>query len=149
VRDIRRPESAEPLVERLTNPRISETGAPVFPTIMDLLIFAAGVGLTVKRRIAVPSTGKAVPYRIFENNQKDGYIFLVALAEKENAAILAVENDDEIIKIFEEYAAGGLEQTATWLNENPTDISGVQSLIAKIQAQIPVTAPPVQNPNPL
>jgi len=90
-----------------------------------------------------------VPYRIFENNQKDGYIFLVALAKKKDAATLAVENDDEIIKIFEEYAAGGLEQIASWLNENATDISGVQALIAKIQAQVPIDAPVVLNPNPI
>lgn len=149
MRDIRRPESSEPLVERLTNPRMSGTGAPVFSTIMDLLIFCAGVGLTTNRRCAVPSTGKAVPYHIFERNQKDGYIFLVALAEKKDATTLAAENDDEIIKIFEEYAAGGLEQIASWLNENATDISGVQALITKIQAQVPIVAPSVQNPSPL
>ena len=28
-----------------------------------------------------------MPYRIFENNQKDGYIFLVALAKKKDAAV--------------------------------------------------------------
>lgn len=149
MRDIRRPDFAEPLVERLTTARVSETGAPVFPTIMDLLIFCAGVGLTTRRRVAVPSTGKAVPYRIFENNQKEGYIFLVALADKKDAAALAQENDDEAARTFEEYAAGGLEEVASWLNENAMDASGVQSLMAKIQAQIPSSVPTNSNPSPI
>ena len=38
---------------------------------MDLLIFAASVGLAANRRTPVPATGKGIPVRIFENNQKD------------------------------------------------------------------------------
>lgn len=149
MRDIRRPDSAEPLVERLTTTRVADTGAPVFATIMDLLIFSAGVGMTIRRRVPVPSSGKAVPFRIFENNQKDGFIFMVALAERKDPAALEHEHEDEAARIFEEYAAGGLEEIASWINDNPLDVSGVQSLMAKIQAQIPATAPVNSNPSPL
>jgi dnd system-associated protein 4 len=149
MRDIRRPEGTEPLVERLTNQQVSGTDAPVFPTIMDLLIFCAGVGLSVSRRSPVASTGKAVPYRIFENNQKEGYIYLVALADKKDPAVLSGEQDEEIAKIFEEYAAAGLEEVELWISANPTDISGVQALIAKVQSRIQVAAPPPFNPSPL
>lgn len=133
MRDIRRPETLEPLVERLTNPQLPETGVPVFGTIMDLLIFAAGVGFAIKRRASVPSSGKAVPYRIFENNQKEGYIFLIALAHFQDSGAIACDKDDATAQIFEEYAAGGLEEIAAWLNEYPSDISGVQPLLSKIQ----------------
>ena len=146
MRDIRRPDSLEPFVERLTTPKLTDTGVPVFPTIMDLLIFCAGVGFSVQRKSTVPASGKAVPVRIFENNQKDGYIFLIALAEKKDPSILAVEHEDEAARIFEEYAAGGLEEVGSWLSANPSDISGVQALIAKIQAKMPVAEIAVQNP---
>jgi dnd system-associated protein 4 len=149
MRDVRRPESLEPVVERLTDPKFTDTGEAIFTTIMDLLVFASGIGLHLKRRTPVPSSGKGIPIRIFENNQNDGYIYLVALADKREPTILATENDDEIVKIFEEYAAAGLEEIALWLRENPTDISGIQTLIAKLQTQIPKATPPVSNPSPV
>jgi len=147
VKDIRRPDAFEPLVERLTNPKLPETGVAVFSTIMDLLIFAAGVGFSKKRRVTVPSTGKAVPYRIFENNQKEGYIFLIALADSQDGTAIASDNDDEAARIFEEYAAGGMEEISSWLNEAPTDISGVQPLLSKIQDLIGSTATTLPDPS--
>lgn len=150
MRDIRRPESLEPIVERLTNPRHSEVGVAVFATIMDLLIFCAGVGFATGRRSSVPSSGKAVPYRVFENNQKEGYIYLVSLAEAKSPEVLAASNDDETVRCFEEYAAGGLQEVASWLAENPMDVSGVQSLLSRLQSQLPeVQSPEGGGPNPV
>lgn len=149
MRDIRRPDSAEPLVERLTNQQRSGTETPVFPTIMDLLIFCAAVGYAKERRKSVPSSGKGVPYRIFENNQREGYIYLLALAAEGDPSILSGERDDEVVRIFEEYAAGGLEEVEAWLSASPTDISGVQVLIARIQAEMDTAPVPPFNPNPL
>lgn len=149
MRDVRRPDALEPVVERLTNARMTDTGSPVFETIMDLLIFAAGVGFEKKRRTPVAGSGKAVPVRIFENNNKEGYIFMVALAEKKDPLVLATEHEDETVRIFEEYAAGGLEEIAAWLAENPTDISGVQALVSKTQAHLPAGATEGKNPSPI
>lgn len=137
MRDIRRPEAFEPIVDRFTNPAYSDIARPVFPTIMDLLIFSAGVGLALGKRIPVPASGKAVPYRIFENNQKEGYIYLVALAHTRDPKLLASELDDEAAKIFEEFAAAGLEELSTWLNASPMDTSGVQTLISQLQKNLP------------
>jgi dnd system-associated protein 4 len=149
MRDIRRLDSSEPLVERLTSPKLPETGIAVFGTIMDLLIFSAGVGFANKRMTPVPSTGKAVPFRIFENNQKDGYIFLIALAHTQDSDAIASQNDDEAARIFEEYAAGGVEEIASWLNETPDDISGVQPLLTKIQDLIKTNVTKLPSPSPL
>ena len=148
MRDIRRPDSTEAIVERLTDAKLTDVGDPVFKTIMELLIFAAGVGFAVGRRTAVPLSGKAVPFRIFQNNQKDGYIFLLALAELKTAECLA-SDDDKVAEIFEEYAATGLEEIGDWLNDNPTDISGVQTLIARIQSRIETQPVVVNDPDPL
>lgn len=149
MRDIRRPDAAEPLVERLTKQQISGTETPIFPTIMELLIFCAGVGLVADKKRPVSSSGKAVPYRIFETNQKEGYIYLVALAATKDASLLSGDKDDEVAKIFEEYAAGGLEEVESWLASNPTDISGVEALISKLQSHMQVAAPPPFNPSPI
>jgi dnd system-associated protein 4 len=149
MRDVRRPDAFEPLVDRLTSAKLTDNGQPVFQTIMDLLIFAASVGLMSRRRVLVPASGKAIPIRIFQNNEKDGYIYLVALAEKKDGSMLSPESDDEIVKTFEEYAAGGLEEIGSWLMENPTDISGVRTLVEKIQAQIPKTPSELASPSPI
>ena len=137
MRDIRRPESLEPIVDRFTNPAFSDISRPVFPTIMDLLIFSAGVGVALGKRNPVPTSGKAVPYRIFENNQKEGYIYLVALAHTRDPKLLASELDDEAAKIFEEFAAAGLEELGNWLNASPMDTSGVQTIISQLQKKLP------------
>lgn len=149
MRNIRRPDNLEPVVERLTNPENTGTRTPVFRTIMDLLIFAAGVGLRHDRHLPVPSSGKEVPIRVFENNQKDGYLYLVALATKQDPAVLEEKNDDEIAKIFEEYAAGGLEQINDWLTKNANDFSGVDTILAEMQNYVPLDPQEVENPNPL
>lgn len=149
MRDIRRPDILEPLVERLTSPKYSETSTPIFATIMDLLIFAAGVGLKCGRRAQVPSSGKGIPMRIFENNQKDGFLYLLALAVVQDSSALETTNDDEIVRIFEEFAAGGLEQIAEWLAKDPQDFSGVETLLAEIQRIVPLESPQVDDPSPI
>ena len=149
MRDIRRLDTFEPLVERLTNPKLPETGTAVFGTIMDLLIFSAAVGFATKRMTPVPSSGKAVPFRIFENNQKDGYIFLIALAHAQDSTAIASEKDDEAARLFEEYAAGGLEEIASWLNAAPDDLSGVQPLLTKIQDIVKTSATRLPDPSPI
>jgi len=143
MRDIRRPDSAEPLIERLTTSGSSDEPA-IFSTIMDLLIFAAGIGFSLKRRSPVPTGGKGVPIRIFENNQKDGLIYMLALAATEDPKSLLPEHDEKTAMIFEEYAAAGLEEIQMWLNANATDIDGVQTLMTKLQAQVvarPIVVP--------
>jgi dnd system-associated protein 4 len=137
MRDIRRPEALEPIVDRFTNPAYSDVGRPVFPTIMELLIFSAGVGFAIGKRIPVPASGKSVPFRVFENNQREGYIYLIALAHTRDPKSLASECDDDAAKIFEEFAAGGLEELGAWLNASPMDTSGVQTLVTQIQKYLP------------
>jgi dnd system-associated protein 4 len=149
MRDIRRPDNLEPIVERLTSGDFTETGIPVFPTIMDLLIFAAGVGFNHNRRVPVPSTGRAIPIRIFENNQKDGYLHLVALAKKEDPTVLTTDFDDETVKMFEEFAAGGLEIISDWFSNSPSDSSGVETLLAEMQRLMPQVPQSNENPSPL
>lgn len=149
MRDIRRPDNLEAVVDRLTSQKYTETETPVFQTIMDLLIFAAGVGVQQKRRTAVPSTGRGIPVRIFEGNQKDGYLYLVALATKQDPSALEAVNDDETAKIFEEYAAGGLEQIAEWLSKDGGDFSGVGTLLAQMQSFIPLEPQTTEYPNPI
>lgn len=150
MRDVRRADSAEPLVELLTTPRRGEDGEATFATIMDLLIFAAGVGFKSKRREAVPSSGKGIPFAIFERNQKDGYIYIMALAETQTAGSLASEVVEGAIQTFEEYAAGGLEIIQAWLNENPTDVSGVQTLLSQLTRELEISSvTTIERPSPV
>lgn len=149
MRDIRRPDEREAIVERLTNGDFSETGAPIFATIMELLIFAAAVGLREERRVAVPAGSRGIPVRIFENNQNEGFLFLIGLAVVGDAEILSDEREDEIARIFEEYAAGGLEVIEDWISQNPHDPSGLETLLARLQDAVPAQEQPTENPSPL
>jgi dnd system-associated protein 4 len=132
MRDIRRPDDTEPLVELLTTARRGEDGEPVFQTIMDLLIFAAGVGFGINERSAVPSGAKVIPYAIFERNQKDGFIHLIAMAAAKSPTTLADKEMENAVQIFEEYASAGLKEMQRWLNANPTDTFGVSTLMTRI-----------------
>jgi dnd system-associated protein 4 len=149
MRDIKRPDEFESVVERLTDSRNSEVGVAFFATIMDLLIFAAAIGLACKTRQTVAPGGKIVPFRIFENNQKDGFVYLLALAESQNADALAPANDENTATVFEEYAAGGLKLISSWLLDSPMDISGVQPILSKVQAALKPVSGAANNPDPL
>ena len=150
MRDIRRPDKAEPLVELLTSARRGEDGQATFDTIMDLLIFAAGIGFSFEAREAVPSASKGIPYLIFERNQKDGYIYVLALAATDNPEVLTAEKADFAVEIFEEYAAGGLDLIQRWLNENPTDVTGVQTLMSHLVGKLKSAESLVETrPNPI
>jgi dnd system-associated protein 4 len=150
MRDIRRPDDTEPVVELLVTPRRGEDGEPLFQTIMELLIFSAGVGFSLKERSPVPASSKVIPYIVFERNQKDGYIHLLALADAKTPESLASKESDHAVQTFEEYAAGGLRIMQRWLNENPTDTFGIDTLMSKISQELSRNpTPPDKKPDPV
>ncbi|MEH2102554.1 MAG: DNA phosphorothioation-associated protein 4 [Nostoc sp.] len=95
----------ESLVEEATSP---------FDTYADVMVFAASLG--AKRKKSVPLeefAKKPEPIRqsIFINRGYDTVINLLAISHTRDPKILASDEDseNEKLKIFEEYANGGLE----------------------------------------
>ena len=115
---ISRSKKFTPLVESLTVVKI-HGGKPVFSTIRDLLIFAAMVGYEHGQKEDVESEKEEVPLRIFESTSDEKYLYLAAIVESKNPNLFKDKNEAKMLKIFERYAAGGLQTIQDWLEEEP------------------------------
>lgn len=101
---VRRPADHEVLIQQLRE----EAG---FPTIRDVLLFAAGVGISVERRLPFDRAGEAIRYEtVTAEAFSDSFISMLAAAVTEgDPEILDGPRLSERVLIFEEYANGGLE----------------------------------------
>jgi dnd system-associated protein 4 len=85
-----------------------------FQTYVDVMVFAAALGAKRKKRVPLVEFARDLdPIRrdYFDNNRCELLINLLAIAETQDQKILADEEkaDEQRIKVFEEYANGGLE----------------------------------------
>lgn len=85
-----------------------------FQTYVDVMVFAAALGVKRKKRVPLVEFAKDLdPIRrdYFESNRCELLINLLAIAETQEQNILADNEkiNEQRIKIFEEYANGGLE----------------------------------------
>jgi dnd system-associated protein 4 len=118
------------IVNVLTGKLADGTSAPgtaLYQFNTGAIVFAAAVGLANGRHRAVGSERKEITTSTFAGHQLAGqqldtYIFLIALLSKKNvdAGLLRVENEDTVLRIFEQYAAGGLEILRGIFDESPT-----------------------------
>jgi dnd system-associated protein 4 len=101
---VRRPEQHEALIQHLRN----EGG---FPTMRDILLFAAGVGFANERRVPLQKPGEGIRYEVLVNDSlADPFVsMLAAVTHPDDPEILDGARLDERVKIFEEYVNGGLE----------------------------------------
>ncbi len=89
---------------------------PFFKTNAHVLVFAAALGLVKGMREKLDKDRNEIDRLIFEGNQFQSqrlvyYMALIVFFSKkdEKAEIIREENDDELIREFEELAAGGLK----------------------------------------
>lgn len=119
--------------------RLAETPHPInkksiFPTMRELISFAAMLGF--ERENFQPLKGETyeIDWRIWQNNQLAmDLLFLIPLAHAQSAEILREEAEDELIDVFEGYVNGGLEILQGWMNEKPDDLSGDRAILAALQ----------------
>lgn len=94
--------------------KVSEDTTGPFQTYVDVMVFAAALGAKRKKRVPLVEFARDLdPIRrdYFDNNRCELLINLLAISETQDQKILAdnEESDEQRIKIFEEYANGGLE----------------------------------------
>lgn len=108
--NINRSRTHEDVVQRLAALPLPGTDRRLFPTIRELLCFAALLGFSEQRRLPLDrSQGvEDVSYQQFERGDAENLIYLIALAEEENPNILREGEEVHCAEIFEEYANGGL-----------------------------------------
>lgn len=114
---VRRPGDKEPLITRLTS-----GDSKTFPTIKDLLVFSAALGRSHDRRTPLAAAGSD-PVRLdtfTRDSSVDYFMFALAISEvPDDPEIVAEERTADRIKIFEEYANGGLDVLQGLLNARP------------------------------
>ena len=101
---VRRPKQYEELLNSL---RDKETG--VFETLKAALVFSAALGFREKHRVSFASSGEPIAFSLFSEHQDQPFVYSLALTEYDDVSYLRSERFLETIKVFEEYAAGGLE----------------------------------------
>ncbi|NEP09385.1 MAG: DNA phosphorothioation-associated protein 4 [Symploca sp. SIO2C1] len=101
------------LVQALTASK--ETTGP-FQTYADVVVFAAALGVQGKKRVSLGTISKKEPapigLEIFVSRGYDLVLKLIAIAETKDTKIISPSDraaQEKRIRIFEEYANGGLE----------------------------------------
>ena len=109
--NINRSRIHEDMVQRLTKEKLSGAERSLFPTIRELLCFAALLGYSEKRKIPLDSEHgvEDVSYQQFERGDAEDLIYLIALADTKDPEILKDGKEGRCAQIFEEYANGGLQ----------------------------------------
>jgi len=80
----------------------------IFRSKQKALMFAAALGWSVQQRKPLERRGEPIRYTIFEGALDDGFVNALAVAEAKDLKVLGPDREDERIRIFEEYAHGGL-----------------------------------------
>ena len=109
--NINRSRIHEDMVQRLAMMKLPGADRTLFPTIRELLCFAALLGYSEGRRIPLDRDAgvEDVSYQQFERGEAEDLIYLIALAETKNPEILKDGEESRCAEIFEEYANGGLQ----------------------------------------
>jgi dnd system-associated protein 4 len=133
MRAVKRSKRFEVIVSLLAETNHPQAKRPIFPTIRELLCFAAVLGFEKERRVPLEIDSIEIDARPFENHpQTLDVLYLIALASTKDAEVLREENDDKILGIFEEYAAGGFEILSSWLKEKPDDDCGDKAILTAL-----------------
>lgn len=107
--NINRSRQYEDIVQLLASQKLPGADRPLFPTIRELLCFAALLGYSEGRRVPLDrSQGvEDVSYQQFERGDAEDLIYLIALADSRDSEILKDGEERRCAEIFEEYANGG------------------------------------------
>lgn len=96
-------------------------GPRVFQTNAHVMVLAAIIGLNNNRMRSIGgSQKKEISTQTFTLQSLDKYLLLVPLMSNSTLGqeLLRPENEDVVLKLFEEYAGGGLEILARLFNES-------------------------------
>lgn len=128
---VKRERAHDALIQRLTLDNKS-----LFTYLKDLMVFGAMVGHSLGRRKPISGDTVEIILDTYASDQKDGFIYLLALVETKNGTVLKDENLKETVKVFEEYCNAGLYEITDWLDKNPGDPVGIDTLLFKILSEI-------------
>ena len=119
----------------------------MFPTLREALTFCAVLGFKERRK--KPLNGAIGTEDIagaqYQSNDAVDMMFALALADAANSDILRPDREADCVKIYEEYANGGLELVQSWIDRHANiDVEdavwrGLQSIGVKPHEKGPPT----------
>ncbi|MCY4260116.1 MAG: DNA phosphorothioation-associated protein 4 [Rhodobacteraceae bacterium] len=109
--NINRSRVHEKMVQKLAVEKLPDAERTLFPTIRELLCFAALLGYSEHRRLPLDKKRgvEDISYQQFERVDAEDLIYLIALAETQDPEILKEGEESHCAEIFEEYVNGGLQ----------------------------------------
>jgi len=117
--NINRSRAHEDIVQRLAVMKLHEAERSLFPTIRELLCFAALLGYSEGRKIPLEKDAgvEDVSYQQFERGDAEDLIYMIALADSRDPEVLRDGQEPRCAQIFEEYANGGFHVLAEKFSE--------------------------------
>jgi len=100
---VRRPERFKDFLTEITQEK------SVFRTYKDAMVFAACLGYSRGKRVPFDKTSEPINLQVFSGKFDEMVMNTIAIAELDDPFVMARNKEDEKIRIFEEYACGGLE----------------------------------------
>lgn len=134
MKRISRSQDHETMVKALTSGE-----NPVFKEIWRLMIFAAVLGFSRRKRIPLGTVeaGKAMPQEILGNSPVwPGLLHMLALVETDDGKVLSGgdQAEETRVTIFEEYANGGLQIIADEAEAQGYSLDSILGLLAAQKA---------------
>ena len=119
--NINRSKLHEDIVQRLSMQNVPGSDRKLFPTIRELLCFAALLGFSEKRRVPLDRAAgvEDISYQQFERDPAaEDLLWTIAVAETQVTEVLREGEEARCAEIFEEYANGGLALIKDFLLRN-------------------------------
>jgi dnd system-associated protein 4 len=107
------------LISKLFDEPDKDTGEKIFPTLVDLMVFAAMVGRDKFKScndVKLTPGGREISSHVIQNLNRDGIAYLLALDDNRDGNILREENDKEMWGYLEKFSSLGLQEIEVWLN---------------------------------
>jgi len=79
--------------------------------------------------------GTEVPTEVFENANKDGLAYLLALHEESTGEILREGRENDCWDVIQKYAHIGMEVIEQWMRDRPTDNDGVDTILFHMKSE--------------
>lgn len=129
--DVRRPKQYEDMLSELC-----QSDKKIFLSYKDALVFAACLGFAKQTKKSFDKSSEPVGIHIFKGEFDEAIFQCIELSETKDPANMSDDNLDKRIKMFEEYAAGGLEIIKSRIYEGPEDWdTALVSLIVEYEAE--------------
>ncbi len=134
---IRRPKDFEDFMAKLC--KKGEGKTQIFATLKDCLVFCAALGAKHDRKEPFTDSAEPIMLHLFSGEYDMAFINALAIYDTKDAKVIDPSRENERIKIFEEFASGGLHILKSELGNLDMDVEQLMvSLISKEQQGVSI-----------